>query len=137
MGDHHQAVGAAAGGAGMVVARHQGGDGVGQVAGEVGTLGRRADADLGVEGEGRQPPAGLVGPADKAGDLSAGTLYVAKYTTVLSESTTLPPPVLLPVNMSFTRSAKSVSLSPERKSFSLFSMPVAPRLTGRYPITGE
>jgi hypothetical protein len=70
MGDHHQAVGAAAGSAGVVVPRHQGGDGLGQVAGERGPLGRGTEADLGVEGEGRQPLAGLVGPADQAGDLA-------------------------------------------------------------------
>jgi hypothetical protein len=55
---------------------------------------------------------------------------------VFSVSSTLPPPVSSPVNMSLTRSANSLSLSPERKSFSLFSMPRAPRLTGRYPSTG-
>src|SRR5215218_2354729 len=69
MGHHHQAVGAAAGGAGVVVAGHQGGDGVGQVAGEGGPLGRGAEADLGVEGQGRQP-ARPVGPAGQPGDLA-------------------------------------------------------------------
>ena len=72
MGHHHQPVGAPAGGAGVVVARHQGGDGVGQLAGEGGPFGRRAEADLGVEGQGGQPLAGPLGPADHARDLAHG-----------------------------------------------------------------
>jgi hypothetical protein len=67
--------------------------------------------------------------------LLLSSFQAASWALVLSDSTTFPPPVLLPVNMSFTRSAKSVSLSPERKSFSAFSMPTAPMLTGRYPTT--
>ncbi len=68
--------------------------------------------------------------------LLVSSFQAVAWAVVFRDSSTLPPPVLLPVNMSFTRSANSLSLSPERKSFSLFSIPVAPRLTGRYPITG-
>lgn len=45
-------------------------------------------------------------------------------------SSTLPPAVRSPVNMSFTRLAMSWSLVPARKSFSNRSTPVAARLTG-------
>jgi hypothetical protein len=67
--------------------------------------------------------------------LSARPLIAASWARSERVSTTFPPAVSSPVNMSRKRSAKSRSLVPARNSSSACSMPTAPMFTGLYPIT--
>ena len=67
--------------------------------------------------------------------LSFSCLYAVSWARFDSVSTTFPPPVSSPVNMSLIRLAISASLVPARKSFSTRSIPLALPFTGFQPST--
>ena len=67
VGQDEQAVGPAAWGSCVVVAGDQAGDTLGQLGGEGGPLGGRAEADLGVHGEGREKLVGSACAAPEVG----------------------------------------------------------------------
>jgi hypothetical protein len=78
----------------------------------------------------------IAAPLSTPRSLLVISFQATSWARVFSVSTTLPPPAFLPVNMELSRSANSLSLVPDRKSFSLRSMPTSAPTTGLYPTTG-
>lgn len=70
MGHHHQAMGAAAGSGFIVVLGDELRDRVGELGAECGAIGRRAEADLGVDGEGGESQSARCRPSDEVTHLA-------------------------------------------------------------------